>query len=57
MIRRDPEIGFPITVTDISAIDILEDTGFDFSSLRGAIKWQEGDESAEETIRRIRNGL
>lgn len=57
-VKRDVETGRPIEVrqvVDIEIIDAPRDNAF--FEAGGILPWSDGDETAENTIRRIRNGI
>ena len=53
-ITRHPETGQPTSIEDITEITPVS-TG-NYQIARGIFDWQEGDEPAEITIRRLRDG-
>jgi hypothetical protein len=57
MIRRNPETGSAIDITNVTDLQIAEPK-IEGALLRGqgAIHWRYGDELPEVTIRRIRDG-
>ncbi|MCL4253390.1 MAG: hypothetical protein KJ043_06390 [Anaerolineae bacterium] len=54
-IHRNPDTGQPTHIEDVTDITHLEAMG-DYQSARGIFDWQDGDEPAEITIRRLRDG-
>jgi hypothetical protein len=54
-ITRQPETGQPVRIEMITEITILKNMG-NYQLGRGIFEWQAGDEPAEITIRRLRDG-
>lgn len=57
MIKRDSITGRPIDIREVSKIETLEESTGGFLDAKGVFSWTKGDEKAEDSIRRIRNGI
>ena len=56
LVNRDPVSGRPISVREISSVQIVPDSEFSYVNARGVLDVPDGALPPEETIRRIRDG-
>lgn len=57
IIYREPETGRPTAVRNVRNIQVLEKVSASLERVRGLLGWEDGDEPAELSIRRLRDGL
>jgi hypothetical protein len=57
LLRRDPETDRPMSIRQVSHIDIVEERGdtWDFRKAKGAWPWKPGDPTAAQSIRMVRD--